>query len=724
MNFLPALLLLALQQVTTTRAATVLDLDAAALPPGEISIVQDKFSGGKWNANMPLRVENVQDRKAFVFDGTLQLISEITLPETMAKKAFTVELWALNPEVGRLETAVAFAPARGGSGTEFNFCSSQSAGAFRSGFKATAPFGTAVSANKWHHIAWTFGGGADGVLRVYVDGELDTERPLKFALPLGARVHVGASGEVDNKGPKKGFSGAIARVRVQDTELSQVELRQAAGLKDAFAPEPKTGTTTDTLEVTLRWQRGSADAVSNVVFVGTDRTAVERGEQSIARPFAGTETHPIPLSLGTTYFWRVLQLDKAGRTISPGIVWTFTADRGIAAQPEPRDATSNTSPELKKLAWSPGKYATKQRVFFGVSADEVSKTTMPAAELAANATGCAVPANLTPGTRYFWRVDSENGAQPPSRGTVWSFRTQDAPVKNDITFFTSSDTHYGRENNAAINRRVIDAMNMLPGAKLPAELGGGTVRTPRGVVLNGDLLDEGFDKETAPATWAEFCRDYGLTGRDGRLCFPLYEGFGNHDGGPVKSFVRAGIRARNPQRVGLTAISENGLHYSWDWDHVHLVQLNLFGGSGPQDVKGVNAVEHDPERALDFLRDDLARRVGNSGRPVIVFQHFAWAGGMSDWWQLEAKDRFREVVKPYRIACLINGHSHGASFTPWNEFLTVHDGSTARGDGDSGDFMVVRLTDKELILAQRKLDGTWGIHMRRPLPVAAGVTEN
>jgi hypothetical protein len=393
-------------------------------------------------------------------------------------------------------------------------------------------------------------------------------------------------------------------------------------------------------------------------------------------------------------------------------VWTFTADAGLAAEPQPRDATSNTQPTLTQLAWRPGKYATAQRVYLGTSREQMTL----AAELDSAATTCALPFPLAPGTRYFWRVESDNGAQPKSPGVVWSFRTQDAPVRDDVTFFVGSDTHYGRENNAAINRRVIDAMNALPGEPLPAKLGGEFVRTPRGVVLTGDLLDEGFDKETAPQNWAEFCRDYGLTGSDGRLCFPLYEGFGNHDGGPTRSFVRPGIKERNPKRVGLKSISENGLHYSWDWEHVHLVQLNLFGGSGPLDVKGVNGPEHDPAGSLEFLRDDLAKHVGTSGRPIIVFQHFAWIGGMSDWWQLEAKERFYEVVKPYRVACLINGHSHGASLAPWHDLLTVHDGSTARGEGDTGDFLVVRVTEKELIIAQRKLDGTWGIQTRRPLP--------
>ena len=686
----------------TAQARPIVDLDAAALALG-----------------MPnARVETVQGRSALVFDGMQQFIAEAPLPAGFEKgKAFTVEAWALNPAVGKAETVVAFAPPRGGAGTEFGFGSGPTAGAFRSGFKATTPFTTVPAPNAWHHLAWSFTGGAEGTLRVFVDGELDVEKPLRLTLPPGAKIHVGASGEVDNNGPKKGFSGAIARVRVHDAALTQAELRQSAGIVSAFAPTPRNGATLESLAAPLKWQRGTADAASFVVFAGSDRAAVERGEKGLAKPTTNTEFGPVALKLGTTYFWRVDELDKTGRVIAPGVVWTFTADAGLAAEPQPRDQNSNIAPTARELSWRPGKYATKQTVFFAPSAEQLEKSA-PAASLAGPIARCPIPTKLAPGTRYFWRVDSENGAQPPSRGPIWTFRTQDAPIPNDVTFFVGSDCHYGRENNAAINRRVIDEMNALPGTPLPASIGGGFVRTPRGVVLNGDLLDEGFTKETAPANWAEFCRDYGLTGNDGRLCFPVYEGFGNHDGGPTKSFVRAGIKERNPKRVGLKSISANGLHYSWDWDHLHLANLNLFGGSGSADVKGVNGPEHDPEQSLEFLTYDLAQNVGKSGRPVIAFQHFAWLGGMSDWWHPEAKERFYEVIKPYNIACLINGHSHGADFVPWHDLLTVHDGSTARGEGDTGDFLVVRVTDKEVLIIQRKLGG-WGNVRRKPFATPA-----
>ena len=61
-------------------------------------------------------------------------------------------------------------------------------------------------------------------------------------------------------------------------------------------------------------------------------------------------------------------------------------------------------------------------------------------------------------------------------------------------------------------------------------------------------------------------------------------------------------------------------------------------------------------------------------------------------------------MKPCKVAGLINGHSHGATFLSWDDLLTIHDGSTARGEGDTGDFLVVRVTDKEALGEVRLAD--------------------
>jgi cytolysin (calcineurin-like family phosphatase) len=182
-----------------------------------------------------------------------------------------------------------------------------------------------------------------------------------------------------------------------------------------------------------------------------------------------------------------------------------------------------------------------------------------------------------------------------------------------------------------------------------------------------------------------------------------------------KSVSRAGIKERNLKRVGLTAISPNGFHYSWDWDHVHLVQLNLFPGKDAADCI-VGPPNHHPEDSIGFLKDDLAKNVGDSGKIVVVFCHYAYSGGMADWWTEPAKERFRGVVNGYRTL-LVHGHSHGAYVYEWKGLRAISDGSTARPDSQSGDFLVVRITDDALQVAQRKPDG-WGLTLKEALPNA------
>lgn len=388
-----------------------------------------------------------------------------------------------------------------------------------------------------------------------------------------------------------------------------------------------------------------------------------------------------------------------------------------ANDPFPGNNITSVRQSTRELRWVPSRFAVGQKVFFSTKRTDVGngRNATFLGKLEGQISRFKLPDSiiLAPGQHYYWRISTDNGSLGSDSGFVWKFRVEDIQEKNDITFFVSSDTHYGNADNNQLNKETIELMNSTPGMALPGSFNGGNVKTPRGVVLNGDLLDNGTGI-TAKDNWAEFVRDYGLTGDDGKLVFPVYEGFGNHDGGPAKSYDRNEIRERNKKRIGVKTISDNGLHYSWDWDDLHLVQLNLFGGNGPEDVMNVSGPNHDPELALNFLKQDLEKNVGKSFKKVIVFQHFSWIDGMSDWWTMEAKDRFYEVVKDYNIVALINGHSHGASFIPWKGILTIHDGSTARPESGTGDFLVVRVTGDELSVIQRKRDG-WGIMMRQSI---------
>ena len=101
-----------------------------------------------------------------------------------------------------------------------------------------------------------------------------------------------------------------------------------------------------------------------------------------------------------------------------------------------------------------------------------------------------------------------------------------AQAARDLTFFQVSDTHYGKSPvGDKTVPMLVDKMNALPGTPYPAIIGG-KVGAPRGVIHTGDITNDGKKEQ-----WLMFVRDYGLTGKDGRLAYPVYETFGNHDGG-------------------------------------------------------------------------------------------------------------------------------------------------------------------------------------------------
>jgi hypothetical protein len=286
----------------------------------------------------------------------------------------------------------------------------------------------------------------------------------------------------------------------------------------------------------------------------------------------------------------------------------------------------------------------------------------------------------------------------------------------DITFFLVSDTHYGLSDSVVrANRGAIRAMSSLPGTPFPEDLGGEWIRPPQGVIVLGDLVEDGGG-ESGEAQWRQFITDYGING-EGLVSYPVYEGFGNHDGG-AEHPVRSGIRERNRRRPDTLAISANGYHYSWDWGRVHFVQLNLYPGSDGEDIinpwgKRFEGSWKYPLHSLEFLQRDLAERVGDSGRPVVLLQHYGWDEWGLGWWGEAERDAFFDAIEPYNIAAVFWGHSHAARHIPWRDIPTICVGS-AQHDPDPGVVMVVRITGKDLVFAEKTSQG-WGLRGRLPL---------
>lgn len=292
----------------------------------------------------------------------------------------------------------------------------------------------------------------------------------------------------------------------------------------------------------------------------------------------------------------------------------------------------------------------------------------------------------------------------------------------DITFIAMGDPQYG---GGAEDKNIfqVTALNAFPGTPWRSELpsAGTPVATPLGLLIAGDLTQNGKDGRDEAIIAGrdeigEFERDYGLTGDDGLLKFPVYEGYGNHDfdpdepddefnwrffydENPTPSVER--VANRNLKRPGLLQVAQdNQGHYSWDWGNVHLVNVNLFAGDEASQADE-NSKVRDPRQALTFLENDLATHVGNSGRPVLIMQHYGFDqfGYEDRWWTVAQKEAFLDVIRPYHILALIHGHTHATYRYEWEGYDILNVGSpyylNYNFDGQ-GHFTVFRITDTSL----------------------------
>lgn len=274
-----------------------------------------------------------------------------------------------------------------------------------------------------------------------------------------------------------------------------------------------------------------------------------------------------------------------------------------------------------------------------------------------------------------------------------SGRTSARP--DGLFFLVVSDSHYGKSDRQK-NLETIDRMNSIEDYNLPG-LFTGRPGKPSGVIHCGDILDSPGD-----SAYTLFEEDYGLTG-NAKLRYPVYETFGNHDGGIGQAVRQATIR-RNPGRPGLARISENGLHYSWDWNGVHFVNLGAYPGNDWVDSCGWCHYFKDPFReplfSRDFLRTDLLQCVGTSGRPVVLIQHYGWDDFSKLWWTKPDRDSLASVIGPYNVIGIFHGHSHAVEHRTWNGIPVWSAGSTVK-EGQPGDILIVRYRKGKLTVWPR-----------------------
>ena len=272
-----------------------------------------------------------------------------------------------------------------------------------------------------------------------------------------------------------------------------------------------------------------------------------------------------------------------------------------------------------------------------------------------------------------------------------------------FSFYVFSDVHC----LDSLNRHdVLDSMiteaNNLYLVNFPDSLKHLKKQRSKGILICGDLTDGG-----RPAEWEQFSELFGLHGEN-RLKIPVYENYGNHDG-DTSGIVRTAIRERNKKRRNLANVSQNGLHYSWDWGNYHFVSL----GSYPSD-KWDAACEwchyfkssfREPQNSLSFLKEDLQNHTGKNTK-VILYFHYGWDTFSMLWWTLDEQQKFYEVIKQYNLAAIFTGHNHATGYMKWR-WIDVFSAGSPQSGNKTGSFQVVQATRDSLYVIERKYQ-RWG----------------
>jgi hypothetical protein len=152
--------------------------------------------------------------------------------------------------------------------------------------------------------------------------------------------------------PLGGVLARYVKLSIQDTwsganvaGLSEVQFSYVP--VQARAPQPASGATGVDIDTGLNWRPGR-EAASHSVYFSIDRQAVADGTAP-AKTVIDHSHDPGPLNFGTTYFWKV---DEVNAVTYPGDLWSFTTQEYAVVE----DFESYTDEEGNRIyeAWTDG----------------------------------------------------------------------------------------------------------------------------------------------------------------------------------------------------------------------------------------------------------------------------------------------------------------------------------------------------------------------------------
>jgi hypothetical protein len=202
---------------------------------------------------------------------------------------------------------------------------------------------------------------------------------------------------------------------------------------NAYNPSPADGAYYANTWVTLSWSADDSAASHDVymadnyddVYNGTGDAF--RGNQVLNSTFyvAGFPGYAFPDGLvpGTTYYWRIDEVEADGITKHKGDVWSFTIPPKTAYNPVPADGAEFVALDTT-LSWTVGYGGKLHTVYIGTDFDDVNDASDGTSQGPATYT----PDQLEPAIVYYWRVDEYDG-DVTYKGDVWSFTTPGAVGK-------------------------------------------------------------------------------------------------------------------------------------------------------------------------------------------------------------------------------------------------------------------------------------------------------
>lgn len=214
----------------------------------------------------------------------------------------------------------------------------------------------------------------------------------------------------------------------------------------ASSSNPVDGAIHEDTWVNLSWVAGNS-AASHDVYFGDDLEDVSEGtggtflcRQSTTTLVVGSPGSAYPDSLvpGTTYYWRIDEVEADGTTVHTGNVWSFWLAPKTAYAPEPADGARLVNPTNVILRWTQGSKATRHYVYFGDDFDTVNN----AAGAPPRGTTTFSPGPLEFDKTYYWRIDEFDGATT-YKGEVWSFRTS-PETTTEVTSLSQNRYTVGR----------------------------------------------------------------------------------------------------------------------------------------------------------------------------------------------------------------------------------------------------------------------------------------